>query len=108
MDYGEVYIVSILRLCMEQARGMLFQIRSKYMLLKDDAPAPRVGAGMTFLDGAAYVWGGRGGIDMSPLGGKQAGMWRIQLGSNILDWERLKATNEDHAPEPRSYHTMIA
>jgi len=76
-------------------------------------PEPRVGA-TTVWDTAAqslYLWGGRGGVDMAPLDRVQAGLWKghiITTPSGSIQWERLIASNEDDAPEPRSYHTSVS
>lgn len=73
-------------------------------------PEPRVGA-TTVTDGDnLYLWGGRGGVDMSPLDNTEAGVWRGTVDvqdngrSGGVAWERLPAVNEEEAPEPRSYH----
>jgi hypothetical protein len=45
---------------------------------------------------------------MSPLPNDQAGIWRCSLGAETAApiWERIVATNEESAPQIRSYHTM--
>jgi Galactose oxidase, central domain len=72
------------------------------------APDPRVGAASVTIGEYLYVWGGRGGVNMSPLPGSQAGIWRCFLGAEDAapNWERIGATNEQDAPQIRSYHAM--
>ncbi|KAI6169853.1 galactose oxidase [Pisolithus thermaeus] len=78
------------------------------------APEPRVGA--TFAYDAhsdnLYLWGGRGGVDMSPLDRFQSGIFKASVGDQTLRdidrliWERLESTNDEseEAPALRSYH----
>jgi hypothetical protein len=72
-------------------------------------PDPRVGAASVAIGEFFYLWGGRGGVDMSPLSINQAGVWRCSLGAQTSAplWERIVATNEENTPQVRSYHTMI-
>ncbi|KAF8131402.1 hypothetical protein EV363DRAFT_1583696 [Boletus edulis] len=57
-----------------------------------------------------YIWGGRGGADMTPF--FQAGIWKASLdaldtpSTTTLAWECLPAVNDDSdaAPGSRSYH----
>jgi Kelch motif len=72
------------------------------------SPDPRVGAASVTIGEYLYVWGGRGGVDMSPLPRHQAGIWRLSLGAEGAGptWERIGATNEEDAPQIRSYHAM--
>ncbi len=72
-------------------------------------PDPRVGAASVTIAEYFYLWGGRGGVDMLPLSIDQAGVWRCSLGAQTAAplWERIAATNEENAPQVRSYHTMI-
>jgi len=76
-------------------------------------PEPRVGA-TTVWDNTTQslcLWGGRGGVDMVPLGRQQAGLWqgRIDQSSpSSIEWERVNASNENDAPEPRSYHASVS
>ncbi|TDL29587.1 galactose oxidase [Rickenella mellea] len=71
------------------------------------APDPRVGAAATAIGDYFYVWGGRGGADMAPIGPPQAGIWRASLkDGGPLHWERVTAVNENEAPQPRSYHAI--
>ncbi|KAH7912913.1 galactose oxidase [Hygrophoropsis aurantiaca] len=84
-------------------------------LSPDLTPEARVGA-TTVWDEATqslYLWGGRGGVDMSPLSGTQTGVWKAQLPTGIFSdmpirWDRITATNENEAPAPRSYHTAVS
>ncbi|OSD06230.1 galactose oxidase [Trametes coccinea BRFM310] len=79
-------------------------------------PEARVGATMVWYKDALYMWGGRGGPDMIPLDPHQVGVWKAtiefgqdphgELGSVL--WERIAASNEEQAPESRSYHTAVA
>jgi len=55
-----------------------------------------------------YLWGGRGGVDMTPLDRKQAGVWKGRVTSTFIEWERMIASNEDESPEPRSYHATAS
>ncbi|KAI6100354.1 galactose oxidase [Pisolithus sp. B1] len=78
------------------------------------APEPRVGA--TFAYDAhsdnLYLWGGRGGVDMSSLDRFQSGIFKASVGDQPLRdidqliWERLESTNDEsgEAPALRSYH----
>lgn len=75
-------------------------------------PEPRVGAATVWHSDALYMWGGRGGKDMSPLDAYQAGVWKATINSSqdpqqSIQWERIAAGNEDEAPNSRSYHTAI-
>lgn len=73
-------------------------------------PEARVGA-TTIWDQytqSLYLWGGRGGIDMTPLDREQAGVWKGRIVSGYIEWERLIASNEDESPEPRSYHAAVS
>lgn len=85
---------------------------SPIAVASSEMPEPRVGA-TTVWDPdseSLYLWGGRGGIDMTPLGGSQPGVWKGQIkagSSGSVEWKRLKASNEDEAPEPRSYHAAV-
>lgn len=73
-------------------------------------PEPRVGAATAVIGQTLYLWGGRGGVDLgSPITGPDVGMWAIDLSDpSKAAWQRLEATNEAEAPEPRSYHTMTS
>lgn len=76
-------------------------------------PEPRVGATTVWLNDALYLWGGRGGQDMTPLEAQQAGIWKATIRAaegpqQSVRWERVAAVNEDQAPEPRSYHASVA
>ncbi|TBU25310.1 hypothetical protein BD309DRAFT_947861 [Dichomitus squalens] len=76
-------------------------------------PQPRVGATTVWLNDALYLWGGRGGEDMTPLDAHQVGVWKATINASegpqqSVRWERIVATNEDQAPESRSYHASVA
>jgi hypothetical protein len=55
-----------------------------------------------------YLWGGRGGKEMTPLSGHQTGVWRLRLSPGEAQWDRIYAINEDEAPVPRSYHSITS
>lgn len=76
----------------------------------DNVPVPRVGAATTILGDNMYLFGGRGGVDMAPIAGEQAGLWRYSIGAEgaTAHWERLPAADEGDAPQPRSYHSMAS
>jgi len=76
----------------------------------DVVPIPRVGAATTILNDKMYMFGGRGGVDMAPIEGEQAGLWRCSAGEQgpLVRWEGLEALNEADAPQARSYHAMAA
>jgi len=77
-------------------------------------PEPRIGATAIFdaQSDSLYLWGGRGGVDMSPLDRFQSGIFKAFVGGQTLQdaqeliWERLKATNDEsgEAPDLRSFH----
>lgn len=70
-------------------------------------PEPRVGAATTIIGDNIYLWGGRGGVDMAPIAGEQAGIWTASLTDKTnVRWERLQATNEKFAPQATSYHAI--
>ena len=73
-----------------------------------NGPSPRVGAASAVVGDNLYMWGGRGGIDMAPISGAQAGLWKLAVDKQSTQWERIQATNEDQSPQPRSYHTMTS
>ena len=81
---------------------------------KDKAlPEPRVGATSVWHDDALYLWGGRGGQDMTPLDAFQVGVWKATINASdgpqqSVTWERIAAANEEQAPESRSYHASVA
>lgn len=73
-------------------------------------PEARVGA-TTIWDQytqSLYLWGGRGGVDMTPLGREQAGVWKGHVEPGSIKWERMISSNEDESPEPRSYHAVVS
>ncbi|KAI5988251.1 galactose oxidase [Pisolithus marmoratus] len=75
---------------------------------------PRVGATIAYdaHSNTLYLWGGRGGVDMSPLDRFQSGVFKASVGDQTLRdidqliWERLQSTNDESedAPALRSYH----
>ncbi|KAH9858348.1 galactose oxidase [Lenzites betulinus] len=80
-------------------------------------PEPRVGATTVWHEGSLYMWGGRGGQEMTPFDPHQIGIWKtavvVDQGTHSstgsgLKWERIAALNEEQAPSPRSYHTAVA
>ncbi|CCM03792.1 uncharacterized protein FIBRA_05940 [Fibroporia radiculosa] len=76
-----------------------------------EVPEPRVGATMVVDGGSLYMWGGRGGVDMAPLGPEEIGMWKAVFDEGDpsgITWKRIKAVNPEEGPEPRSYHASIA
>lgn len=79
---------------------------------KASVPIPRVGAASAIIDDRLYVWGGRGGTQMAPLGVEAAGVYRCAVTDNALSgkvvWEKVPAMNESEAPDPRSYHAMVS
>lgn len=79
---------------------------------KASVPIPRVGAASAIIDDRLYVWGGRGGTQMAPLGVEAAGVYRCSVTDNALGgkvvWEKVPAVNESEAPDPRSYHAMVS
>ncbi|CDO73082.1 hypothetical protein BN946_scf185007.g136 [Trametes cinnabarina] len=95
----------------------LFYPASGPALSHRSIPAPRVGAATVWHKDALYMWGGRGGPEMTPLDPYQVGVWRAAIefsgwephgGFGSVVWERIAASNEDQAPETRSYHTAVA
>ncbi|KAI0828956.1 galactose oxidase [Trametes gibbosa] len=80
-------------------------------------PEPRVGATTVWHEDGLYMWGGRGGQQMTPFDPHQIGIWKtaVELGqdahgaaSSGLYWDRIAALNDEQAPSPRSYHTAVA
>ncbi|OJT04461.1 Nitrile-specifier protein 5 [Trametes pubescens] len=75
-------------------------------------PEPRVGATLVCHEDALYMWGGRGGQQMTPFDQHQIGIWKAIVdqggqGAHGIRWERIAPLNEDRAPSPRSYHTAV-
>lgn len=75
-------------------------------------PEPRVGATLVCHEDALYMWGGRGGQQMTPFDQHQIGIWKATVdqdgqGAHGIRWERIAPLNEDRAPSPRSYHTSV-
>jgi len=79
---------------------------------KTIVPIPRVGAASAIIDDRLYVWGGRGGTQMAPLGIEGAGVYRCSVTDDALNgkviWEKVPAVNGGEAPDPRSYHAMVS
>ncbi|EIN08195.1 galactose oxidase [Punctularia strigosozonata HHB-11173 SS5] len=72
------------------------------------APSPRVGASIATAHGSVYLWGGRGGIDMSPLPRDAIGMYAGALSSSGVSWKPVGTPDDPHEPESRSYHASVA
>ncbi|KAG2360760.1 hypothetical protein BDR07DRAFT_1451869 [Suillus spraguei] len=68
-------------------------------------PEPRVGATAVFDGGNLYMWGGRGGVDMTPLVPKQSGIWKGQILQNEVIWEKLEGMGDE--PVTRSFHASV-
>ncbi|KAG1867107.1 hypothetical protein C8R48DRAFT_704240 [Suillus tomentosus] len=68
-------------------------------------PEPRVGATTVFDGENLYMWGGRGGVDMTPLDPKQAGIWKGQILQNKVIWEKLEGKGDE--PVTRSFHASV-
>ncbi|GAA5898130.1 hypothetical protein JCM6882_003333 [Rhodosporidiobolus microsporus] len=67
-------------------------------------PASRVGHTFTAAsDGKVYLWGGRGGKDMSSFSGDTS-IWRFD--PTMKGWEELETKGDQ--PEARSFHTMTS
>lgn len=64
-------------------------------------PSPRVGLGMTSLNDDIYIWGGRGGKDMSPL---SSDLYRFSTTTSTWDIVKAKGT----LPDPRSFHVLTS
>ncbi|KAF8988080.1 hypothetical protein BDQ17DRAFT_1435201 [Cyathus striatus] len=73
-------------------------------------PEARVGAATTWNDTTErlYLWGGRGGTSMVPFSNDQCGIWEGRIDTANIIWSRVKAQNEEDAPESRSYHAMVS
>jgi hypothetical protein len=73
-------------------------------------PEARVGATTVWNQStqSLYLWGGRGGMNMTPLDREQAGVWKGRVVSGFIEWERMIASNENESPEPRSYHAAVS
>ncbi|BGP32162.1 hypothetical protein JCM10296v2_003942 [Rhodotorula toruloides] len=69
-------------------------------------PPARVGATLTSRpsSSALYLWGGRGGKDMSALTSDSNSIWKFDTREER--WEVVETAGE--RPEGRSYHTMCA
>ena len=86
-------------------------LNSTSQTIMPDIPAPRVGAASVTIGNEFFMWGGRGGTEMSPLENEEAGIWKASIENDgavdSVKWERLVAVNEPDAPQPRSYHSMV-
>lgn len=71
-----------------------------------EAPSARVGSTTIGLNGALYMFSGRGGLAMAPIEEKGA-LWRYSPGQSL--WELILPADPT-APYPagRSYHTMAS
>ncbi|KZV97457.1 hypothetical protein EXIGLDRAFT_730675, partial [Exidia glandulosa HHB12029] len=68
-------------------------------------PIPRVGAVLLpdpTAESSFWLWGGRGGKDMAPLEGDDAGPYFVRFADAQAQWERVSAKGD--APLGRSYH----
>ncbi|TPX72678.1 hypothetical protein SpCBS45565_g00078 [Spizellomyces sp. 'palustris'] len=65
------------------------------------APAPRVGHATATLGDCIYLFGGRGGPEMSPM---EAELFSFDTTSDT--WTKLQVNGD--IPAPRSYHSMTA
>lgn len=74
-------------------------------LTASSKPEPRVGATTVFDGENLYMWGGRGGVDMTPLDPKQAGIWKGQILQNKVIWEKLEGKGDE--PVTRSFHASV-
>ncbi|KAF6791686.1 kelch repeat protein [Colletotrichum sojae] len=71
-----------------------------------EAPSPRVGSPSTVLNGALYLFSGRGGIDMKPVE-EQGALWRYTPSENR--WDLIKPSAEASTyPAGRSYHCITS
>ncbi|KAG0049815.1 hypothetical protein BGZ83_005372 [Gryganskiella cystojenkinii] len=68
----------------------------------ESTPAPRVGATLSAIGSKIYLFGGRGGKDMTPL---QSELYSFDTESDT--WEVVKAKSGE-LPTPRSFHAMAA
>ena len=108
---GSLHIFDLARSVLSQGWRMLTP--DPALFAPEALPEPRVGATTVWHDGALYVWGGRGGKDMTPLDAQQAGVWKATFvasgkgSQQSVRWERITAANEEQAPASRSYHTAV-
>ncbi|KAH7102715.1 hypothetical protein BKA62DRAFT_617090 [Auriculariales sp. MPI-PUGE-AT-0066] len=72
--------------------------------LTGSVPVPRVGATLVqYGEAKYYLWGGRGGTDMEPLEGDNAGLYSFNVSDAAVHWELLSTSGD--APQGRSYHS---
>ncbi|GJN73440.1 hypothetical protein Purlil1_6436 [Purpureocillium lilacinum] len=71
----------------------------------DPAPAPRVGAASTSVQGDIYVFSGRGGIDMNALD-ESGALW--SWSPSTAAWSLISPQDGSSRPEPRSYHAIAS
>jgi len=79
----------------------------KYTVLTPEgkAPAARVGHTSAVIGSIIYVFGGRGGAEMTPL--DEAGaVWSFS--TSDFRWTRLDPPADTPYPAPRSYHSMTS
>lgn len=68
-------------------------------------PEARVGTAMAALGRDVYMWGGRGGKDMSPLAGD---LWKYSLGKDDARGTWSKVETKGDRPAERSFHVMAS
>ncbi|RPB09903.1 galactose oxidase [Morchella conica CCBAS932] len=75
------------------------------ILASPSGPSPRVDAAAATLDDTLYVFGGRGGADMSPLeeGGR---LWSFTAGAQ--SWEAVDPVDGGEFPSARGGHALVA
>lgn len=109
---GAIHVYNVAQTRKTSASAAKWQtvVASEQLDTATHAPEPRVGAASAAIGEVIYIWGGRGGVDMgAPIAGEKAGVWAIDLTKpEEAVWQRIKATNENEAPQPRSYHTMTS
>lgn len=70
-----------------------------------EVPQARVGHTANAIDDKIYIFGGRGGKEMTPLAEKGR-VWVFDTFSK--EWTFLDPANDSPYPEPRSYHASAA
>lgn len=65
-------------------------------------PSPRVGATLSAVGNKVYLFGGRGGKDMTPL---ESSLYSFDTKSKVWEVVEVKGGN---LPAPRSFHAMTA
>ena len=68
----------------------------------ESTPSPRVGATLSAIGSKLYLFGGRGGKDMTPL---QSMLYSFD--TELSKWEVVNAESGE-LPTPRSFHAMTA